>query len=228
MNNLDSSAILAGNFREEKRRKAESEGVPAGNDFENSLENSETLSLREASLLNKRLNDAGEGKDGLGQKVSTAIGLAANAGTSKLLQAAWENVIDSIGLTLIWVNIHAIFLNPIFGDKYFCKLGYEWNVGGKGGSPAGLPSPTAGGGKASASTGKNPGASAGASENSGANSAVDAASRFRGLGEWMILIGVDLVIVLLLIMAFSIASIVAGLFGNMVTAVKIIFKIMFS
>lgn len=215
MNNLESSAILAGNFREEKRRNADIDGVPAGNDFENSLENNETLSLREASLLNKRLNDSGEGKNGIGQKVSTAIGMAANAGTSKLLQAAWENLIDSFGLTLIWVNIHAIFLNPIFGDKYFCKLGHEWNVGGKSGGPASLPSPSAG-------------SSADAGDDSGSSSSVEAASRFRGLGEWMILIGADLVIVLLLIIAFSIASIVAGLFGDTIDSIKTIFNIMFS
>lgn len=46
-------------------------------------------------------------------------------GTAKLLRAAWTNLIQSFGLTLIWINIH-VFLRFVFGPKIFCKLGQEW------------------------------------------------------------------------------------------------------
>jgi len=45
--------------------------------------------------------------------------------TDKLLQAAWENLIDSFGLTLIWIDVH-VFLNNVLGPKVFCNLGDEW------------------------------------------------------------------------------------------------------
>lgn len=45
--------------------------------------------------------------------------------TDKLLQAAWTNLIDSFGLTLIWIDAH-VFLNKVFGPKVFCNLGDEW------------------------------------------------------------------------------------------------------
>jgi hypothetical protein len=54
-------------------------------------------------------------------------------GTSKLLQQAWINLIDSFGATLIWINIH-VFLRLVFGESFFVKLGHEWmsKAGGKG------------------------------------------------------------------------------------------------
>lgn len=45
--------------------------------------------------------------------------------TDKLLQAAWEYLIPSFGLTLIWIDIHA-FLNKSLGPWAFCDLGEEW------------------------------------------------------------------------------------------------------
>lgn len=45
--------------------------------------------------------------------------------TSKLLQQAWLNAIDSLSLSLFWVYIH-IFLSFVLGEKLFCKLGHEW------------------------------------------------------------------------------------------------------
>jgi hypothetical protein len=41
------------------------------------------------------------------------------------LRQAWANLIDSFGLTLIWINIH-VFLEYVLGEKLFCKLGGEW------------------------------------------------------------------------------------------------------
>lgn len=42
-----------------------------------------------------------------------------------LLKAAWENLIDSFGLTIIWIDIH-IFLSHVLGKDLFCELGEEW------------------------------------------------------------------------------------------------------
>lgn len=46
-------------------------------------------------------------------------------GTSNLLKQAWINIIDSFGLTIIWINIH-VFLGSVFGKKFFAPLGSEW------------------------------------------------------------------------------------------------------
>lgn len=69
------------------------------------------------------------GKD----KVAEAVMAPIQQGTSKLLQAAWENLIPSWGLTLFWIDIH-VFLNMLF-PKMFCDLGKEWlpvKAGGSG------------------------------------------------------------------------------------------------
>ncbi|MEI6529543.1 MAG: hypothetical protein WCN88_04065 [Candidatus Falkowbacteria bacterium] len=58
-------------------------------------------------------------------KMITAALAPARKGTSALLKAAWENLIETFGLTLIWIDIH-VFLNLVLGDKLFCKLGEEW------------------------------------------------------------------------------------------------------
>lgn len=50
---------------------------------------------------------------------------AVNKATSNLLKAAWENLIDSFGTTLLWIDIH-IFGGMVMGNKLFCKLGMEW------------------------------------------------------------------------------------------------------
>ncbi len=46
-------------------------------------------------------------------------------GSSGLLRQAWLHIIDSFGLTIIWIDIH-VFLGIVFGEKFFCKLGAEW------------------------------------------------------------------------------------------------------
>jgi len=50
---------------------------------------------------------------------------AVNSMTSGLLKAAWENLVTSWGLTLIWIDIH-VFSSLVFGNKMFPKLGMEW------------------------------------------------------------------------------------------------------
>lgn len=46
-------------------------------------------------------------------------------GTNALLRSAWQNLIPSWGLTLIWINIH-VFLRTVLGKNLFGKLGSEW------------------------------------------------------------------------------------------------------
>lgn len=67
---------------------------------------------------------------GLGAQATQLIAAPIQQGTSKLLQQSWLNLIDSYGLTLIWINVH-VFLRWTVGEKYFCKLGREWLGGGK-------------------------------------------------------------------------------------------------
>ncbi len=67
-------------------------------------------------------------KQGLKEKADQAITAAlapAKKAVSGLLKASWENLIDSFGLTLIWIDIH-VFLNMVLGKKLFCDLGEEW------------------------------------------------------------------------------------------------------
>lgn len=77
-------------------------------------------------------------KSGLGKQATDLAAAPIQQATSKLLQQAWLNLIDSWGATLIWINVHW-FLNITMGDKLFCDLGKEWlpKVGGKGGSELG-------------------------------------------------------------------------------------------
>ncbi len=46
---------------------------------------------------------------------------------ASLLRQAWINLINSFGLTLIWINIH-VFGNLVFGSKVLCNLGEEWFI----------------------------------------------------------------------------------------------------
>lgn len=45
--------------------------------------------------------------------------------TDGWLRGAWTNLITSWGLTLLWIDFH-VFLNKVFGPKYFRELGGEW------------------------------------------------------------------------------------------------------
>lgn len=144
-NDADSSAARAGDLREAQRESA------ASTDDNQSAESPKTL--RETVLAAKRAEADKEKKEGgAGDKAAGAITAPMRRGTSKLLQQAWLNLIDSFGLTLIWINIH-VFLKQIFGEKFFCKLGSEWlpetpspaaGAGAAGGGPAGMAESAAG------------------------------------------------------------------------------------
>jgi len=81
-------------------------------------------SLREQVLQAKKQEREKEDKEGE-KKEGTAGAETAKAGTGWLLKGAWLNLIDTFGLTLIYINIH-VFLRFVLGEKLFCKLGQEW------------------------------------------------------------------------------------------------------
>lgn len=78
-------------------------------------------SLREAVRSAKIKEDS---RGMIGKKAESALN-PAKMGTSSLLKWAWEALIPSFGLSLIWINIH-VFLRLVLGEKLFCKLGEEW------------------------------------------------------------------------------------------------------
>lgn len=48
-----------------------------------------------------------------------------NSATDAALKFAWENLLTSWGLTLLYIDAHA-FLNKVFGPLVFRDLGQEW------------------------------------------------------------------------------------------------------
>lgn len=112
--NPEQAEGAAGALREGKRSLSASSGqAEAGG---------EPKSLRERVMAARHALNL---KEQAKQKLEAKLLAPAKQGTSKLLQQAWLNLIDSFGLTLIWINIH-VFLRWVLGDKLFCKLGEEW------------------------------------------------------------------------------------------------------
>ncbi|MFA5183971.1 MAG: hypothetical protein WC456_00410 [Patescibacteria group bacterium] len=113
----EQAADKAGNLREAQRDGSDPLDASVGS----------SRSLRE-TILEKQRQIALETKKA--EYLSLAGGASAAAapiqkGTSRLLRQSWLNLIDSFGLTLIWINIH-VFLRYVIGEKFFCKLGREW------------------------------------------------------------------------------------------------------
>jgi len=132
----DEPAGRVGNLRAVQR--ADSGGTKAsGADISQGNENTAN-SLREAVMEEKRKAGVKAGTEGVGDKIAAAATAPMRRGTSKLLQQAWLNIIDSFGLTLIWINIH-VFLSYVLGEKLFCKLGEEWADMIPGAGAAGVP-----------------------------------------------------------------------------------------
>ncbi len=48
--------------------------------------------------------------------------------TGRLLKLSWSNLLDSFGLTLIYINIH-FFGRAVLSQKIFCEPGREWIPG---------------------------------------------------------------------------------------------------
>lgn len=117
----DEAAERAGRLTESRRGQSGEKETLIQQREREERENSQPRSLREEVMAAKKARQAKEEKGGvLGEAVSPI-----RKATSRLLRQAWLHVIDSWGLTFIWVNIHA-FLSNVLGEKIFCKLGHEW------------------------------------------------------------------------------------------------------
>lgn len=88
--------------------------------------------------------------------------------TSNLLKTAWESLIDTFGLSLIWIDIH-IFLSMVLGKDLFCSLGEEW-------FPKGTPK------------------------------TVDGAKKMVGMTEGMAVVGLNLLVLFLILLALTIIA----------------------
>jgi hypothetical protein len=109
----ESSSDRVGTLREAKRSSKD-----LGNGYQK-----EAQDLRQAVLQKKqqaKITAAKEAKTKIFRKIGSM-----RKGTSALLRGAWINLIDSFGLTLIWIDIH-VFLGKVVGHDSFCKLGEEW------------------------------------------------------------------------------------------------------
>jgi len=124
------------------------------------------------SSLRKRASDEKNYPSGVGQmgKQMAMEAAAAPVGmaTSELLQQSWYNLIDSFGLTILYINFHVV-CRYVFGEKFFCKLGHEWTGGKKG-----------------------------VSKSAGKTSIFGFAADALGLGEVAVLIIVDLIVAFLI------------------------------
>lgn len=120
-----------------RQRSAESAGAlnEAKRGNSSSASGKKADSLREQQMADSRENSkeeeadekgkGGGGKPGKIDKLADKATAPMKKATSNLLKQAWTNLIDSFGLTLIWINIH-VFLRLVLGKKLFCKLGEEW------------------------------------------------------------------------------------------------------
>ncbi|MFA6995316.1 MAG: hypothetical protein WC249_02805 [Patescibacteria group bacterium] len=109
--NNSSSAEKVGALKEAQRGGAKNNNSAQPHGFKATVQ---------AAKTEKKTKEAGIA--GALPKVVTA---AANKATGSFLQQCWLNIIDSFGLTLIWINIH-VFLGMVLGNNLFCKLGEEW------------------------------------------------------------------------------------------------------
>lgn len=103
---------MAGRLNEARRNESEEQAETEANP--------EELSLREAKMASM----ADEGKKSKLGKVKEKASMAAQTASGMGLRWAWESLIPSWGLTIIYINMHA-FLRLVFPSA-FCKLGDEW------------------------------------------------------------------------------------------------------
>ena len=109
-------------LRQEKMGAADRERQAGGEPSSAEATEDKSGSLRQRVQAARRAMDI---KQRAKDKLEAKVAAPARAATSKLLQQAWINLIDSFGLTLIYINIH-VFLRFVLGEKLFCKLGQEW------------------------------------------------------------------------------------------------------
>ena len=127
------SRLMAARLREEKnkeREKKEKEGEgekgeEAGKDTEGEEDKEGKGGLGDRI---SRLKEQANLKKRAQKKIEEKITAPAKKGTNSLLRKAWWSTFSVMGFFpgLFYINLHALFLLPVFGDKLFCKLGEEW------------------------------------------------------------------------------------------------------
>jgi hypothetical protein len=112
-NTESTEAELAGQFRASKRGEMQERGED------------ERASLRER-IQQKRAEETKKFKEDYkgGEESNIQLNPVLET-TDELLKFAWENLIASFGLTLLWIDIH-VFLNKVFGPNVFRDVGEEW------------------------------------------------------------------------------------------------------
>ncbi len=154
---LDAELIERSNQRSEQADNSES-NVP-NSDYEEKSSASRVGSLRENVQASKNgMAPQSQGDIRVDKKIKSrtqdtkgAVSKGAEKalspikkGISSLLKSAWMNLIDSWGLTLVWIDIH-VFGNQVMGNNIFCDLGEEWipddYVGAKDKAPKELDAP---------------------------------------------------------------------------------------
>ncbi len=106
--------LLAGKFREEKRRDSGSPQVTQ------KQVSALPQSLRQAVLASR----AQEAKQRLKDRAKQKIMAPSQAASGAVLRWAWMLLTPTFGLSLIYINIHAFF-SVIFPNAV-CQLGQEW------------------------------------------------------------------------------------------------------
>lgn len=125
MSNIDEQLMNKNKGEEAAGRAGKLAEAKRGNSSDTSGVDGQSagISLRER-IFNKK-KEVGAKEDEAEGALAKAAAAPISKGTSKLLQQAWLNLVDSFGLTLLWIDIH-VWLGSIVGHKFFCKLGQEW------------------------------------------------------------------------------------------------------
>jgi len=158
-------------------------------------------SLYKKAKESKKQGALGKIKDEGLAAMKNAISMA----TSEALKQSWLNIIDSFGLTLIYIYFH-VFCRFVFGPEVFCKLGHEWLGGKSGGGASGVASK---GASAAKGAGKS---SSGLSETASSFFGLPFAA--IGIAEAALLALITVLIVVCLFIALTPLMIVAMMFNG--------------
>jgi len=118
---IDEQLINQNTESQEAEKAGEFRATTRGGVSEN---NENGSSLREL-VQQKKVQEAKDNKDKDGNGLLSQAMSPVLKSTDEALKFAWENLIDSFGLTLLWIDIH-YFLNKVFGPTMFRELGEEW------------------------------------------------------------------------------------------------------
>jgi hypothetical protein len=113
LNNYDAQLAVGKQLREDKAATEANNNEPplkGGGSFRERV-----MAARQAMDLKERAK----------KKIEEKITAPMKAGANWLLRWAWEALIPSLGMSLIYIHFH-ILLRQVFGENFFCKLGEEW------------------------------------------------------------------------------------------------------